>query len=179
MMDDDKLAQGTHWGHGNVAMDMDPLALHDPLETDGVLTLLKDYTEKLNITRIRRSREELFVFLFFDMFPWVLCFVLLLLAALFFDQTTNSVVVFFVVAPMAPLIAGATSIMLNRKYSRSKGEAYDKQLTHSLERLVRLASQALEYSHLSFAKKLEIELRLAEAEAALRSYTDMAGKKRA
>lgn len=171
-MDDDSLARGDT--SLSVATDR-------PDDVARLLALLKEYTDKCRDLHERRQSSGLFL----KKKPFIL--IGLLIAIIMFAAgyhagkqdplNIETSTLALLGASLIVLAIAAFEFITETKSIQRQEQPYAlHEMTAGLERLVKMASQTLEHGRLSFADRIELELRLAEAEVALQHYHAETGK---
>lgn len=165
MMDDDTLSRGT-----------DPTTpyLTSNTDADRILGLLAEYTGKLKAllsdARINRAKwGSVSVTLFVVAGIGISLFLAPIWSSSGVSYYNPYELSAFLFCILAAVFAGLAAFFRARTLSSDVLLSLS-EVAGGLERLVGLASQYTEYGRLAFSKKLEFELRLAEAEAALQSH---------
>jgi ABC-type proline/glycine betaine transport system permease subunit len=132
-----------------------------------LLSLLREYTEKLNFisSQIEQSVK------FYQQYYFYICFWSLIIVittiVLGYLKVSFNVWIFFVFWVSGMFVIVFIAYIKRDKINTNQMVKQSKLLAIKLERLVRTISQFQEHVEKNYAQKIELDLRLADAESAL------------
>lgn len=145
-------------------------------DMSGVLLLMKEYTEKLrtvcdSYAAVRYRKIQLFViFCIFVTSAMYFYFYLDNSDMLFVNKVNYENLGVLVFGASVPLLFALLAIFT----PTSRRSVYDAHnLASIVERLIRTVSQYNEHSNLGMLNRFEVDLRIAEADAAIKIYYDV------
>ncbi len=144
-------------------------------DTKLILSLLTEYAGKLIslCKQVERMREQLFTRVFFS-YLFLTCTLLLYFVYIQSDGRALYSIYSFLFFIMASLSAAVVLQSIYRSIRARKALKNDGSLLAAkLLKVIRTASQVQEHIDLSYAGRLEFDLRLAEAESALKSFEQL------
>lgn len=154
-----------------------------PVSTEDVqkmMSLVQEYSEKLRIMCEnyieRKAKTQQSLLMMFAFFGAIALSSLSFISIPFIsDQNKDNIMPILSSFVLAATIATSIMIMATRKVR----DYYDiHQVAMTVERLIRTASQYGEHSIQNLSDKFEFDIRLAEAEAALRVYKNIFHQKK-